>query len=66
MEQAAAGEPFVICKASRSLVCVMPLNQASGADTKLRRLGLLAGQCEVPADLDRMAAGQIADLLTGA
>lgn len=66
VEEAAAGEPFVICKAGRPLVCVTPLNQDGGADTKLRRLGLLAGQCEVPDDFDQIAAQQIADLFEGA
>lgn len=66
VEEAAAGEPFVICKAGRPLVCVTPLNQAGGADIKLRRLGLLAGQCEVPDDFDQIAAQEIADLFEGA
>jgi hypothetical protein len=30
-----------------------------------RRLGLLAGQCQVPDDFDQMAAAEIADLFEG-
>ncbi|MFM7635001.1 MAG: hypothetical protein ACKO7Z_05355, partial [Cyanobacteriota bacterium] len=31
-----------------------------------RRLGLLAGQCSVPDDFDRIASEEIADLFEGA
>ena len=55
--EAVAGEAFVICKAGRPLVQVTRLVDA--ADTSpppRRRLGLLAGQCSVPDDFDRIAA----------
>jgi antitoxin (DNA-binding transcriptional repressor) of toxin-antitoxin stability system len=48
VEEAAAGEPFLICKAGRQ---------------PRRRLGLLAGQCQVPDDFDRIAADETADLI---
>ncbi len=49
VEEAAAGAPFVICKAGRPR----------------RRLGLLAGQCQVPDEFDQMMAAEIADLFEG-
>lgn len=59
VEEAAAGEPFVICKAGRPMVRVTPLNEAGAA-------GLLVGQCQVPDDFDQLAAAEIADLFEGA
>jgi hypothetical protein len=49
-DEAAAGEAFLICKAGRQ---------------PRRRLGLLAGQCQVPDDFDRMAVDEIAALFEG-
>ena len=66
VEAAAAGEGFVICKAGRPMVRVIALADAGNAEPeRRRRLGLLQGQCEVPDDFDRMAAGTIADLFEG-
>ncbi|WP_255093863.1 type II toxin-antitoxin system Phd/YefM family antitoxin [Synechococcus sp. J7-Johnson] len=65
VEEAAAGEAFVICKAGRPMVRVTALDDASNAAPKRRRLGLLQGQCAVPDDFDRMAAAEIADLFEG-
>jgi prevent-host-death family protein len=66
VEEAAAGEAFVICKAGRPMVRVIPLASTGGDLTPLRRLGLLAGQCQVPDDFDQLAAAEIADLFEGA
>ncbi|WP_255144817.1 type II toxin-antitoxin system Phd/YefM family antitoxin [Synechococcus sp. ATX 2A4] len=65
VEQAAAGEPFVICKAGRPMVRVTALEDSSHAAPERRRLGLLQGQCDVPDDFDHIAAGEIADLFEG-
>ncbi len=65
VEEAAAGEPFVICKAGRPMVCVSPLSEAGIPAAPLRRLGLLAGQCQVPDDFDQLGAAEIADLFEG-
>ena len=65
VEEAAAGAPFVICKAGRPMVCVTPLEAGDSPAGPLRRLGLLAGQCQVPDDFDQMAASEIADLFDG-
>lgn len=66
VEEAAAGEPFVICKAGRPLVRVTSLEGADGSSPPPRRLGLLAGQCQVPDDFDQLGADAIADLFEGA
>ena len=66
VEEAAAGESFVICKAGRPMVRVTPLNEAGTAAAPQRRLGLLVGQCQVPDDFDQLAAAEIADLFEGA
>jgi len=65
VEEAAAGEPFLICKAGRPMVRVSPLKDRDSSAAPRRRLGLLAGQCQVPDDFDRMAAAEIADLFEG-
>jgi len=65
VEEAAAGEPFLICKAGRPMVRVSPLKDWDSSAAPRRRLGLLAGQCQVPDDFDRMAAAEIADLFEG-
>ena len=66
VDEAAAGEPFVICKAGRPMVCVSPLSEAGTAGAPLRRLGLLAGQCQVPDDFDQLGAAEISDQFEGA
>ena len=66
VDEAAAGEPFVICKAGRPMVRVTPLGEAGAAAAPLRRLGRLAGQCQVPDDFAQLGAAEIADLFEGA
>lgn len=65
VEEAAAGSAFVICKAGRPMVRVIPLDDGDTTATPRRRLGLLAGQCQVPDDFDQLAATEIADLFEG-
>jgi len=57
VERAAQGEAFVIAKAGRPLVKVVPL--AAGDVATTRRLGFLKGAVAVPDDFDRMGARQI-------
>src|SRR5579883_2807299 len=61
VDQAAKGKPFVIAKAGKPLVKVVPLDTPS--KRAVRRLGFMAGQIEVPADFDRMGEAQIAALV---
>ena len=58
VERAAQGEPFVIAKAGKPLVKVVPLEAPAPGQT--RRLGFLAGQIAVPDDFDRMGEAEIA------
>lgn len=63
VEQAANGEPFVIAKAGKPLVKVVPLSAPTGA--KVKRLGFLEGQFSVPDDFDEMGKKEIAQLFEG-
>ena len=63
VERAAAGEPFIIAKAGRPLVKVVPVEAPDpGAE---RRLGFLAGEAEVPDDFDAMGADDIERMFRG-
>ena len=64
VDQAAKGEPFVIAKAGKPLVKVMPLNAPESSQVK--RLGFMVGQITVPDDFDRMGTAQIEQLFEGA
>lgn len=63
VERAAAGEPFVIAKAGRPLVKVVPLGATEPVIA--RRLGFLPGQIVVPDDFDRMGDAEIERLFGG-
>jgi prevent-host-death family protein len=63
IERAAQGEPFIIAKAGKPMVKVVPL-ETPGAG-QVRRLGFLAGQIAVPDDFDRMGAEEIERLFGG-
>lgn len=60
VEQAARGEPFVIARAGKPLVKVVPLDAPDPG--KMRRIGFLAGQIAVPADFDEMGAVEIEEM----
>lgn len=57
VEQAAKGESFVIAKAGKPLVKVTALDAPDAK--KIKRLGFMAGQIEVPDDFDRMGSEEI-------
>ena len=65
VDEAAAGQSFVICKAGKPMVRVTPLNQTDEAAPVRSRLGMLRGQLSVPDDFDRMGQEEIADLFEG-
>jgi prevent-host-death family protein len=60
VDQAAKGEPFIIAKAGKPLVKVIPLN-APEAD-EVKRIGFLEGHICVPDDFDRMGQAEIEQL----
>jgi prevent-host-death family protein len=62
VDRAAKGEPFIIAKAGKPLVKVVPLN-ASDAPVR-RRIGFMEGEGEVPDDFDRMGQKEIARLFS--
>jgi len=63
VERAANGEPFIIAKAGRPLVKVMPLHAPEASQAK--RLGFLKGEFEVPDDFDEMGRSEIERLFGG-
>ena len=63
VDRAAKGEPFVIAKAGKPLVKVVPLDAPVAG--QVRRLGFMAGQIAVPDDFDRMGSAEIERLFRG-
>lgn len=63
IEQAAKGESFIIAKAGKPLVKVMPLNAPEAG--QLKRMGFMAGQIAVPDDFDQMGGAEIEQLFGG-
>jgi prevent-host-death family protein len=57
VEQAAKGEPFVIAKAGKPLVKVIPLTAPE--HSQIKRFGFMTGQISVPEDFDQMAEAEI-------
>lgn len=62
IEDAAKGEPFVIAKAGKPMVKVVPLEEEP---KKKRRLGVLDGQFFIPNDLDQGMDKEIEELFYG-
>jgi prevent-host-death family protein len=60
-DEAAKGEPFIIAKAGKPIVKVVPLRAAV---SKVRRLGFLKGRFAVPDDFDRMGDEEISHLFS--
>ncbi len=61
VDAAAKGEPFVIAKAGKPLVKVVPID----APTAPRRLGFMRGEFTVPDDFDTMFQEEIERLFYG-
>ena len=59
VDQAAKGEPFVIAKAGKPMVTVIPF---VSAQKQRQRVGFLKDQVKVPADFDRMGEKEIMDM----
>jgi len=62
IEKAAGGEPFIIAKAGRPMVKVIPIGTVQ---TQCQRLGFLADQFSIPEDFDRIGGHQIDTLFGG-
>jgi prevent-host-death family protein len=59
IEKASKGESFIIAKAGKPMVTVVPF--AAGQKPK-QRIGFLKGQIKVTADFDRIGETEIQDL----
>lgn len=60
VERAANGEPFIIARAGKPLVKVVPLDAPERPQP--RRLGFMVGQVEIPEDFDRMGEQEILEM----
>lgn len=63
IQQAAQGQPFIIAKAGKPMVKVVPLQPAE-LPTK-RRLGFMTGTVHIPDDFDQMNRAEIERLFGG-
>lgn len=63
VDRVAKGEPFIIAKAGKPLLKVVPLDAPLAAEG--RRLGFMAGQISVPDDFDTMFADEIEKMFYG-
>ena len=63
VDRAANGEPFIIAKAGKPLVKVVPLD--APAKGKTRRIGFLDGMIKVPDDFDTMFQDEIEEMFYG-
>ena len=63
VEEAAGGEPFIIAKAGRPLVKVVPLDGAE--PPKMQRIGFMKGEFTVPDDFDTMCQEEIERMFYG-
>ena len=62
VEQAAQGEAFIIAKAGKPMVKVVPLGPAKKGAAN--RVGFMAGEFSVPDDFDRMGSEAIEGLFS--
>lgn len=63
VDQAAQGEVFIIAKAGKPMVKVIPLDKAETGTAC--RLNFMAGEFSVPDNFDQMGSGEIENLFTG-
>jgi len=59
VEKAANGEAFIIAKAGKPMVKVIPCTKHN---TTPKRIGFLKGQIKIPADFDSMGQNEIAQI----
>lgn len=63
VQQAVAGEPFIIAKAGKPLVKVVALDAPVAGG--VRRLGFLEGHIQVPDDFDQTGRDETEELFHG-
>ena len=68
VEAAAKGEPFIIAKAGKPMVKVLPLDapvETTQVPRKMQRIGFMKGQIKVPDDFDTMFQDDIIKMFEG-
>jgi prevent-host-death family protein len=63
VEEAARGNSFIIAKAGKPMVKVIPLSEEELKSS--RRLGFMSGEISVPDDFDSLDADSITELFEG-
>ena len=63
VEEAAKGKSFIIAKAGKPMVKVIPL--AAEERNNVGRLGFMSGEIQTPDDFDSLGATEILELFTG-
>jgi prevent-host-death family protein len=63
VDKASKGEPFIIAKAGKPLVKVIPVD--APVRKKVQRLGFMSGQIAIPDDFDAMGSAEIAKIFEG-
>jgi prevent-host-death family protein len=63
VDKASKGEPFIIAKAGKPLVKVIPVD--APLPKKVQRLGFMSGQIAIPDDFDVMGSAEIAKIFEG-
>jgi len=61
VDKAAAGDSFIIAKAGKPMVKVIPIS----AQKNVQRIGFLKGQIKIPADFNKMGQGKTNGSVTG-
>ena len=61
VDEAAKGEPFIIAKAGKPLVKVVPIDTPAAP----RRIGFMDGEIEIPDDFNRMFEAEIVAMFEG-
>lgn len=68
VEAAAKGESFIIAKAGKPMVKVLPLDaspETTPVPRKIQRIGFMKGQIKVPDDFDTMFQDEIIKMFEG-
>jgi prevent-host-death family protein len=63
VDKASKGEPFIIAKAGKPMVKVIPVD--APVPKKVQRLGFMSGQIAIPDDFDAMGRAEIAKIFEG-
>jgi prevent-host-death family protein len=64
VEEAKAGQPFIIAKAGKAIAKVVPIEDAQSSTGK-RKLGQLDGLFNIPEDFDTMFQKEIEEMFYG-